>query len=172
MAPSVNRANMALLSTAHKRYLSKPCSIYKLNVMIKLTQDSTDCKCTKLAFIKCFKSHLSTSVDWAAIRTRPAYGSQVMHQANASITLRVMGATIYLIKSKCFPWSATACALMSLSAQTTKSVCSNRRHTGAIDHSRPNVIPCLARAGFLQTGAELAPFNGWILIPLSHNKIK
>lgn len=152
-----------------KHYLSKPCSIYKLNVMIK---DSANCKCTKLVFIKCFKSHLSTSVDWAPIRTRPAYGSQVMHQANASITLKVMGATIYLIKSKCFSWSATACALISLSAQTTKSVCSNRRHTGAIDHSRANVIPCSARAGFLQTGVELASLNGWILIPLSHNKIK
>lgn len=95
-----------------------------------------------------------------------------MHQVNASITLRVMGATIYLIKSKCFPRSATACALISLSARTTKSVCSNRRHTGAIDHSWANVIPCSAQAGFLQTGAELAPFNGWTLIPLSHNKIK
>lgn len=102
----------------------------------------------KLVFIKYLKSHLSACVDWAAIRARPPDGSQVMHQTNAGITLQVMGATIYLIKTKCFPWSATAYALISLSAQTTKSVSSSRRHTGAIDHSRPNVIPPFSVSSF------------------------
>lgn len=127
----------------------------KLNVILAYNFNTTECRWRRLVFIKHFKSHLSACVDRAGIRAGPPDGSQVMHQTNAGITLQVTGATIYLIKTKCFPWSASAYALISLSAQTTKSVCGNRRHTGAIDHSRPNVIPPFGVGSF-------PPDGGWI----------